>query len=97
MTKEEMENKIVVSDIRDVLLDELCSIIQRHMNKFSNCADAMAILKIFFKINAVTKKEFDDINNLISRYCIGEITKKACIYFIDKIIFLYDIDESEEK
>jgi hypothetical protein len=97
MTKEEMENKIVVSDIRDVLIDELCSIIQRHMNKFSNCADAMAILKIFFKINAVTKKEFDDITNVIIRYGSGKISRKDCIYFIDKVIYLYDINESEEK
>jgi uncharacterized protein YcbK (DUF882 family) len=97
MTKEEMNKKIVISDIRAVLSDELYSTIQRHVNKFSNCADAMAILKIFFKINAVTKKEFDDINNLIRRYCIDEITKKDCIYFIDKVIYLYDIDESEEK
>jgi hypothetical protein len=97
MTKEEMKKKINVSDVRCVLSDELSGMIQRHMSKFSNCADAMAILKIFFKINAVTKKEFDDINNLIRRYCIGEITKKDCIYYIDKIIFLYDIEESEDK
>lgn len=97
MTKEEMKKKIDVSDVRCVLNDELSGMIQRHMSKFSNCADAMAILKIFFKINAVTKKEFDDINNLIRRYCIGEITKKDCIYYIDKIIFLYDIEESEDK
>jgi hypothetical protein len=97
MTKEEMKKKIDVSDVRCVLSDELSGMIQRHMSKFSNCADAMAILKIFFKINAVTKKEFDDIDNLIRRYCIGEITKKDCIYYIDKIIFLYDIEESEDK
>ena len=97
MTKQEMKKKINVSDVRCVLNDELCGMIKRHMNKFSNCADAMAILKIFFKINAVTKKEFDDINNIIRRYCIGEITKKDCIFYIDKIIFLYDIEESEEK
>ena len=97
MTEEEMKKKINVSDVRCVLNDELSGMIQRHMNKFSNCADAMVILKIFFKINAVTKKEFDDINNLIRRYCISEITKKDCIYYIDKIIFQYDIEESEEK
>ena len=96
MTKEEMENKIVVSDIRSVLSDELCSIIKRHINKVRNCADAMEILKIFFKIHAVTKKEFDDINDIINRYASGEISRKDCIYFIDKVIYLYDVKESEE-
>jgi hypothetical protein len=97
MTKEEMEKKIVISDIRVVLSDELYSTIQRHVNKFKNCADAMEILKIFYKIYAVTKKEFDDIKDIISRYASGEINKNDCIYFIDKVIYLYDIDESEEK
>ena len=97
MTKEEMEKKIVVSDIRSVLSDELCSIIKRHINKFRDCADAVEILKIFYKIHAVTKKEFGDIKDIISRYASGEINKNDCIYFIDKVIYLYDINESEEK
>jgi len=97
MTKEEMNKKIVISDIRAVLSDELYSIIQRHVNKFKNCADAMEILKIFYKIHAVTKKEFDDINDIINRYVSGKISRKDCIYFIDKVIYLYDINESEEK
>ena len=97
MTKEEMEKKLVISDIRAVLSDELYSTIQRHVNKFKNCADAMEILKIFFKIRAVTKQEFDDINDIIIRYASGKISKKDCIYFIDKVIYLYDINESEEK
>lgn len=97
MTREEMNKKIVISDIRSVLSDELYNIIQRHVNKFKNCADAMEILKIFYKIHAVTKKEFDDIKDIISRYASGEINKNDCIYFIDKVIYLYDINESEEK
>lgn len=97
MTKEEMKKKVEVSYIRSVLSDKIYSIIQRHTNKFRNCADVMEILKIFLKIHAVTKKEFDDINNIINRYGSGEISKKDCIYFIDKVIYLYDINESEEK
>ena len=96
MTKEEMNKKIVISDIRAVLSDELYSTIQRHVNKFKNCADAMEILKIFYKIHAVTKKEFDDIKDIINRYASGEISRKDCIYFIDKVIYLYDVKESEE-
>ena len=97
MTKEEMNKKLDVFNIRCVLMDELCDIIQRvDTNKFKNCIDAMEILKIFFKIYAITKKEFDDINNLIRRYGMCEISKKDFINFIDKIIFFYDINESEE-
>ena len=97
MTKEEMNKKIVVSDIRSVLSDELYSTIQRHVNKFKNCADAMGILKIFYKIHAITIQEFDDITNVIIRYGSGKISRKDCIYFIDKVIYLYDINESEDK